>query len=95
MASMLLLGLALMTGFLIFSMLFQVPDEYLLLSRIWDTFPVNLVSVWGAFENRLYPFLGGFLTSWQAAPGIYLLLSVGAAALCLRRYEGFQADKSS
>lgn len=94
-ASMLLLGLAFMTGFLIFSMLFHVPEEYLLLSRIWDTFPVNLVSVWGAFENRLYPFLGGFLTSWQAAPGIYLLLSVGAAALCLRRYEGFQADKSS
>lgn len=94
-ASMLLLGLALMTGFLIFSMLFQVPDEYLLLSRIWDTFPVNLVSVWGAFENRLYPFLGGFLTTWQAVPGIYLLLSVGAAALCLRRYEGFQADRSS
>lgn len=94
-ASMLLLGLAFMTGFLIFSMLFQVPDEYLLLSRIWDTFPVNLVSVWGAFENRLYPFLGGFLTTWQAVPGIYLLLSVGAAALCLRRYEGFQADRSS
>lgn len=94
-ASMLLLGLAFMTGFLIFSMLFHVPEEYLLLSRIWDTFPVNLVSVWGAFENRLYPFLGGFLTSWQAAPGIYLLLSMGAAVLCLRRYEGFQADRSS
>lgn len=94
-ASMLLLGLAFMTGFLIFSMLFHVPEEYLLLSRIWDTFPVNLVSVWGAFENRLYPFFGGFLTSWQAAPGIYLLLSMGAAVLCLRQYEGFQADRSS
>lgn len=86
--------LAFMTGFLIFFMLFQIPDEYLLLSRIWDTFPVNLVSVWGAFENRLYPFFGGFLTAWQAVPWIYLLLSAGAAALCLRRYEGFQADRS-
>ncbi len=83
--------LALMAGFLIFSMLFHIPDEYRLLSQIWNTFPVNLVSVWGAFESRLYPFLGRFLTPWQAAPWIYLLIGVGAAVLCLRRYEDFQA----
>ena len=83
--------LTLMAGFLIFSMLFHIPDEYRLLSQIWNTFPVNLVSVWGAFESRLYPFLGRFLTPWQAAPWIYLLIGVGAAVLCLRRYEDFQA----
>lgn len=83
--------LALMSGFLLSALLFRIPEEYRLLSGIWNTIPVNLVAVWEVFGSRLYPFFGTFLTPWQAAPVIYLLLGAGAAVLCFRRYKSFQA----
>lgn len=82
--------LAILAGIVMLSMFVNVPYEYRLLSQLWNMIPVNLVAIWGIFSDRLYPFFGTFLTAWQAAPCIYLLLGAGGAVLCFRRYQGYQ-----
>lgn len=80
-----------LSDFLLLSMLANVPEEYRVLAQLWDSIPVNFISIGGAFENYLYPFFGTYLTAWQVIPWVYLLLAVVAGGLCFQRYQSFQA----
>ncbi len=84
--------MAVLFGFIVFSMLLNVPDEYRIAAQIWDATPLQLISYWGVFTNRLFPLLGHYFTSWQAVPVVYLLLSALAARAGKRRYTGFQVS---
>ena len=84
--------MAVLFGFIVFSMLLNVPEEYRIAAQIWDATPLQLISYWGVFTNRLFPLLGHYLTSWQAVPVVYLLLSALTARAGKRRYTGFQVS---
>ena len=81
-----LLGVLLLTGFL------NIPDSYRIASQIWEFMPLNLVSPGGTIHNdRLVPFFGTYLTSWQAGPILYLLLCILLLAAGYRVYSRWQA----
>lgn len=73
-------------GFLLFSSLLHIPEQYRVLSQIWEYLPSNLVSFRGAFSNRMVPFFGGFLKAWEAAPLCYLVFSILCVCMGYRLY---------
>lgn len=82
--------LALTMGIMIFTMFFNMPEQYRALYQLFGYLPSELVTVWNIFSVQTVPVFGTYLTAWQAAPILYL--AVGAAMLFLgehayRRYQ--------
>ena len=71
-------------------MLVMVPYEYRVLGQIFDLNPINTVTIWGFLDYRLVPVPGGFLTVQQAAPMVYVLLSVAFVFIGRRAYLKYQ-----
>ena len=89
-----MIPMAVMVGFLLFSALFNVPEQYRILSQIWDYVPANLLAHWGAFSDSLVPIAGHYLREWQAAPVVYLAAAAALVGVCRRVYGRYQAEKS-
>lgn len=68
--------IAILLGFVIFSMVFHVPEQYRILEYIWSYMPTSLSSVWEVFGTKLISVFGGYFTIWQSAPVFYLILTV-------------------
>lgn len=88
-----LIPMAVMTGFLLFSALFNVPQQYRILSQIWDCIPANLQAYWGAFGNYMIPVAGHYLKTWQAVPVIYLMVTIVLFVIGRRIYCRYQVTK--
>ena len=71
-------------------MMVMVPYEYRVLGQIFDLNPTNAVAIWGVLDYRLMPVPGGFLTMQQAAPMVYVLLSVVFVFIGRRAYLKYQ-----
>lgn len=69
--------MAVVVGILILSGFLDIPDQYRILSQLWDMIPSNMTAVWNIFDVRLVPLLGNYFTMWQAVPFIWLFLSAG------------------
>lgn len=82
--------MAVMIGGMLFSQIFNVPDYYRVPSQLWDFIPANMVSTWGAFRDRLIPFFGTYLTQWQIAPIVYILVSAIILWACYQKYRRYQ-----
>lgn len=82
--------LAVLLGIILLPMFVSIPAQYRGVSQLFCWLPGELASVWSAFDVRLVKFFGTFLTAWQAAPVLYLIL---AGVFCLiggrvyRRYQ--------
>lgn len=71
-------------------MFLNIPEEYRVLSQLWDALPVNLLFAGNLYDVRLISLFGQQFTVWQAAPVLYLLAAAGAGALGWRLYRGYQ-----
>lgn len=84
--------MAVMVGFLLFSLLFNVPEQYRILSQIWDYLPANLLAYWGAFNDCLVFIAGHYLCEWQVAPVAYFAAIAGLIWTCCHFYRKYQAE---
>ncbi len=67
-------SMGIMIGFLLFMMCVTVPENFRVLSQIFDLLPANVLVVWSLFDCRLVPFFGGYLTNFQFAPIAYIVV---------------------
>ncbi len=71
-------------------MMVMVPYEHRILSQIMDLNPINVVAIWSATDYRLVPVPGGYLTVHQAAPILYVILSIVFILIGRRAYLKYQ-----
>lgn len=70
-------AMGILIGFLFISSVLNIPGQFRVLSQIWSHCPAKLISVTGGLmDHRPVPFFGTYLTSYQAGPFIYLILSL-------------------
>lgn len=86
------LTMAVMTGGLILTTIFTIPDEYRVFSQIWDSLPCGILAVWNAFSERMIHFAGRYWTTWQAIPVIYGIITILLLLLGKRIFENFQVE---
>lgn len=84
--------MGLITGVTILSLILNVPENYRIPSQIWNLLPNNLISRWGAFDIRLYPFFNTWLTSWQFGIILYLLIAIILSVIGSKKYRNYQVQ---
>lgn len=83
--------LALSTGFILLGSLFHIPFQYRVLSQVWRMLPTTLLKPESVFSLQLLTLPGHCFTLWQAAPAIYVLCGIAAAAAGKRIFARDQA----
>lgn len=73
-------------------MMVLVPYEYRVLSQLFDLNPINVLAFWSATDFRLVPFFGTYVTVYQVAPVLYVVLAVIFLLLCYRAYARYQVS---
>ena len=79
-----------MVGLFIFGQLEIIPPRYRLIGQINSMLPSNQISTWSLLEHRLVGFDGHFLTTYAAAPLIYLALAILFTLIGRIAYDRFQ-----
>lgn len=82
--------LAISTGLLILTMIFNVSEQYRVLAQIWNWLPWCFISPWNVFGNYTISVFGHYLTPWQAVPIIYVAVSAIIVAIGKPVYRRFQ-----
>lgn len=72
--------------FLIISLFGNVPEQYRVMGQLFDMLPMMLVTTWGILDMRLTPVPGGYLTLWQTALILYLVIMVLLSTVGKRCY---------
>lgn len=70
----------------------ETIGTYRVLSQIWDFLPFSFLERLHVFDPRTIPLFGHCFVSWQIVPVLYLLCSVGLAALGKRFYQRYQVS---
>ena len=83
--------MAILIALMLANLFFNIPEEYRILSQIWNGLPTAIVSIWNAFDIRLIPIGNTYLTIWQVAPWIYIVVTMIILAIGYRIYKKFQA----
>lgn len=84
--------LAVSTGLLITAMIVNMPEQYRVLSQIWDWMPWCFLAPWNVFGNYTISLFGIYLAPWQAVPLLYFIASVIIAAIGKPVYQRFQVS---
>lgn len=66
--------MAILAGGMIFTMMIDIPYGLRTASQIYDLLPTTLLVHWQLWDDRLVPVLGAYLTNFQAAWVIYLVI---------------------
>lgn len=82
--------LAVLFGILLVPMFVNIPAQYRTVSQIFCYLPGELVNLWNTFDMRLVKVSGIFLTAWQAAPLLYLVLTAAFCLIAGRAYRRYQ-----
>lgn len=82
--------MAIPVGIMIFTMMIDIPDQFRVLSQIYDFLPTNLLLVWELWDDRLVSLFGKYLTNFQIAPIIYLIIAVLLFFTGKRIYQQYQ-----
>lgn len=82
--------LALSVGFLLAAMIVVIPQQYRLLSQLWNWLPCSFLSVWNVFGRYTLSVFGRHFTTWQAVPALYLIGGSIVAALGKPLYRRYQ-----
>lgn len=83
-------AMGLMMGFMMFVLMFEVPENYRIISQIYELLPIRILAPWLFMEDRLIPFMGGYLINFQFAPICYILISILLIWFGNRKYKRFQ-----
>ena len=73
-------ALAAVSGLLLFSVFFEIPQVYWTASQIWSYVP-QMLYAGDVFDSRLVSVFGFFFTKYQFLPIIYTVLAVLFAIL--------------
>lgn len=84
--------LALSSGMILAGMIVSLPEDFRVVSQIWDSLPMCFLSPWNIFNERTISFFGHCFASWQIIPIIYLLCSIVLALLGNRIYRSYQVS---
>ena len=84
--------MGIMTGSLIFTMLVEVPYRYRVLSQIYGLLPTVLTRVWQLWDDRLVKVGSVYLTNFQIAPIIYIVLGGLLIVWGNRIYKNYQVS---
>lgn len=84
--------LAVSTGLLIVEMIVSVPEQYRILSQIWNWLPWCFPAPWNVFGQYTISVFGNYLAPWQAVPLIYIVTGVIIAAVGKPVYQRFQVS---
>lgn len=84
--------LAVSTGLLVAAMIVYVPEQYRMLSQIWDWLPWCFLAPWNVFGKYTISIFGLYLAPWQAVPVLYIIASAIIAALGKPVYQRFQVS---
>ncbi|MEG0107623.1 MAG: ABC transporter permease subunit [Lachnospiraceae bacterium] len=83
------ISLAIMTGYLMLALAFNIPEQYRVASQIWNGMPNNLVSMQGLLDARLVTIGKEFFMQWQVVPVVYLVVVAVAVWLCYQSYRKY------
>lgn len=84
--------LAVSTGTVIAGLVCRIPEQYRILSQIWDWLPMSFSNIWNIFDTRLLILYGHGFVSWMAVPVLYLLGSGMLVAAGSRVYKRYQVS---
>lgn len=84
--------LAICTGFVIAGGILMMPEEYRIISQIWDYLPMTFLATWNVFDTRLVTMLGHCFVSWQFVPVCYLLCAFLLALVGKQVYQRYQVS---
>ena len=62
-------------GIMIFTLFIDIPYSYGTVSKVYELLPTNLLMTWKLWDDRLLSVLGNYMTLFQAAPMVYILIS--------------------
>ncbi|QOV19530.1 ABC transporter permease subunit [Blautia liquoris] len=82
--------MAIPVGFMILTMLMDVPYQFRSASQIYDLLPTNLLAAWELWDDRLVSILGYYVTNVQIAPIVYLLITLLTLVIGKRIYMKYQ-----
>lgn len=86
-------AMAVMVGGLFAARLVSVPVSWGFISQLWNYIPINLLKIDQGFTDlRLVPVFGVWLTSWQFAPILYVLVIAAAGLIGSRIYIKYQVS---
>lgn len=74
------------------SMMIQIPERHRILAQICGWLPFNITTIWNTFSYYTVSAFGIRLTSWQAAPIIYLMAGAAMAAVGNFLYRKYQVS---
>ncbi|MDO5547075.1 MAG: ABC transporter permease subunit [Eubacteriales bacterium] len=74
----------------LFSSQINLPSAFRGLSDAWNYLPGTFLGGWMFTECRLVPILGHYLTAYQAAPIIYLVVGILLFVFARRAYRNWQ-----
>lgn len=82
--------LATATAFLISGMIINIPEQYRMISKLWNSLPNTFYFTWNIFDMRLIKLFGHYFTAWQVVPVFYMV--IGAAIIFVGKpiYQRFQ-----
>ncbi len=83
-------ALTMSVGMVFLSMILNIPEQYRVLSQIWDWLPWCFLGPWNVFGCYTLPVFGHYLVSWQAVPLLCLGAGIAmafAGRACYRRYQ--------
>ena len=81
---------ALVTALVFLVDLIPIPYSVRWLEEIVSYLPSQMVTLWEAFDTRLFPWFGTYLTPWQAAPILWTAEAVLLVLLGNRLYSRYQ-----
>lgn len=62
-------------GIMIFTLFIDIPYSYGTVSKVYELLPMNLLMTWELWDDRLLSVLGKYMTLFQVAPMVYILVS--------------------
>lgn len=77
-------------GYLVVDLFASVPDRFRLLQTIWGLRPNAILMNTGFVNYRLIPLAGGLFLNYEAAPVVYILISIAALLAGRWRYRTLQ-----
>lgn len=82
--------MAITVGIMILTMMIDIPYQFRFFSQIYDLLPTNLLMVWELWDDRLVSLFGEYLTNFQIAPIIYLVIAILLFIAGKRIYQNYQ-----